>query len=225
MIARLAFPFLALALAVPGPLAARNDDPRLRTVAWQPDAVIELAARTGGTLAVMLAPGEQVTGISVAEPGAFQVERSTDGDGLLITPRVPGARSVLTVTSDARAYRFDLVSRDDASAPLIVRLTYPGRAASPKLGRQATSATSGWKVSGSRTLRPVAIRDDGTKTFITWGSEQAIPAVFAVTAQGREEVVDGYMREGVFTVDRVHPRLVFRIDRQSATAVRQERRR
>ena len=210
--------------AFSAPVAARSDDPRLRTVAWRADAVIELVARAGRTLAVMLAPGEQVTGIVVAEPGQFTVERSMDGDGLLVTPRAADARSVLTVTTDLRAYRFDLVARDDATAPLIVRLTYP-RGSNASTTSAAPSPTSGWKLSGNRNLRPSAIRDDGARTTIVWGDDQAIPAVFALTAGGREEVVDGYMRDGAFVIDRVPPRLVFRIDRDAATAVREVRRR
>ncbi len=41
-----------------------------------------------------------------------------------------------------------------------------------------------------------------------------------INAFGGEEIVDGYMRDGVFTIDRVYTRLVFRIDRKVAEADR-----
>ncbi len=61
-----------------------------------------------------------------------------------------------------------------------------------------------YRVSGEKALRPEQISDDGDKTYLIWHPDQALPAVFAVNAFGSEEIVDGYMREGVFTIDRVH---------------------
>jgi type IV secretion system protein VirB9 len=77
-----------------------------------------------------------------------------------------------------------------------------------------------YNVRGNRELRPSAITDDGSKTYIEWRPDQAIPAVFALDRLKREEMVNGYMRDDVFTIDRVYDRLVFRIDRATATAVR-----
>lgn len=59
--------------------------------------------------------------------------------------------------------------------------------------------------------------------YLEWAEDQALPAVFAVNAQGEEEMVDGYMRQGIFTIDRVHNRLVFRIDKKRARAERTKR--
>jgi type IV secretion system protein VirB9 len=77
-----------------------------------------------------------------------------------------------------------------------------------------------YKLSGEASLRPVRISDDGTHMYLEWSEDQALPAVFALNAQGEEEMVDGYMRQGIFTIDRVHNRLVFRIDKKFARADR-----
>jgi type IV secretory pathway VirB9-like protein len=77
-----------------------------------------------------------------------------------------------------------------------------------------------YKLSGAAELRPAQISDDGTHTYIVWAPDQALPAVFAVNARGTEEMVDGYMRNDIFTIDRVHPQLVFRIDKKLARAKR-----
>jgi type IV secretion system protein VirB9 len=47
--------------------------------------------------------------------------------------------------------------------------------------------------------------------------------VFAIGPTGDEQVVDGYMRDGLFVIDRVHEELVFRIDKAMATARRSVR--
>lgn len=82
---------------------------------------------------------------------------------------------------------------------------------------------SSYKLSGELSLRPARISDDGAHMYLEWTEEQALPAVFAVNAQGKEEMVDGYMRQGIFTIDRVHSHLVFRIDKKRARADRTKR--
>lgn len=212
-----------LSCAAAFPAVARDADPRVRTVAWRQDDIVTLNAMPGRTLAVMLAPGERISGIAVHQPGTFRVEPAMDGDGFLVTPLVVGARSALTVTSDLRSYRFDLIANDDRSfAPFIIKLAFAR--SPPNTSAPAGVASSGWRITGSKELRPIAMRDDGSKTYIQWSEDQALPAVFALNPRGQEEVVDGYMRGQLFVIDRVHPRLVFRIDRQRAVAVKQAHR-
>lgn len=88
------------------------------------------------------------------------------------------------------------------------------------------SGTDQWeyRVTGNRAVRPSRIVDDGAKTFVEFHPDQALPAVFGIGPTGGEEVVAGYMRDGVFVIDRVYPALVFRIDQAQATAQRRERR-
>jgi type IV secretion system protein VirB9 len=78
-------------------------------------------------------------------------------------------------------------------------------------------------MSGSRALWPARISDDGKRTLIDWPRDTPIPAVYTLDAQGRESLVNGAMRDGVYVIDSVLPRLVFRIDRQVATASRKKR--
>lgn len=87
-------------------------------------------------------------------------------------------------------------------------------------GLTRTAAMTGYKLSGEKSLRPSRIGDDGVHTYIEWSEDQALPAVFAVNALGEEEMVDGYMRQDIFTIDRVHQRLVFRIGKKLAKAER-----
>ena len=50
-----------------------------------------------------------------------------------------------------------------------------------------------------------------------------MPATFAFGPTGEEQMVEGYMRGGVFTIDRVYEQLIFRIDKDAARARRRER--
>lgn len=91
----------------------------------------------------------------------------------------------------------------------------------PALADATDPAMAGrYQLTGAAELRPVRIADDGTHTYIIWAQDQALPAVFAISAVGAEEMVDGYMRNDVFTIDRIHQQLVFRIDKKLARAER-----
>ena len=93
-------------------------------------------------------------------------------------------------------------------------------AAQTEAGIDNAQPTAIYRMSGEKSLRPVRIGDDGTHMYLEWSEERALPAVFALNAIGEEEMVDGYMRAGIFTIDRVHQALVFRIGKKRAIAKR-----
>ena len=90
-------------------------------------------------------------------------------------------------------------------------------------GTGAALPAPSYQLSGEKSLRPVRMGDDGVHMYLEWSEEQALPAVFALNAIGEEEMVDGYMRQGIFTIDRVHQTLIFRIGKKRARADRVSR--
>jgi type IV secretion system protein VirB9 len=111
-----------------------------------------------------------------------------------------------------------------ARAGLLLALALPValHAAEPDSGAAsgAGPAMTTYRLSGDRALRPIRIGDDGVHTYIEWAEDQPMPAVFAIDARGQEEMVDGYVRGSLYTIDRVNARLVFRIDKTRAEARR-----
>lgn len=96
-------------------------------------------------------------------------------------------------------------------------LASPGHAAQPDGSQKSTAA---YRLSGDRTLRPSLINDDGAKMYLTWPPDAELPAIFALDIGNREVMVDAWMRGGRLVIDRIHPRLIFRLDRQVARADR-----
>ena len=129
----------------------------------------------------------------------------------------------MTVITDAHVYTYDLEAADGPWAAYVIRTVYPG----DKSGRPTPLAEAPgppverYRLTGSKALRPKAVADDGQRTYITFGADQSIPAVFALDGEGHEITVDGYMRGGVYTIDRVVGKLVFRVDARKAEAIRQ----
>jgi type IV secretion system protein VirB9 len=210
-------PGAALAQLAPTP---GFDDPRLQTVAYDPARPVRLVTYANSTLTVILLPGDRVERFVLSDPEAFEVKVAAPGDGLNIAPRLTDSAATLLVDTNLRRYEFDIATGEGLAAAYLVRFT-DSRAPARTVAPVATPAITGeYRLSGERALMPSRIGDDGERTYLEWGEYQSLPAVFGIGTNGEEEVVDGYMREGVFTIDRVYSELVFRIDRKRAKARR-----
>jgi type IV secretion system protein VirB9 len=203
------------------------DDPRLQTVSYDPSRPVRLVAFPDSSLTVMLLPGEQIEQVTVSDPLAFEAQATGANDSLNIRPLRPDATATLLVDTARRRYEFALATGQGLAAAYVVRFVggVTAEATSPvSAPAAATLPTTGeYRLSGEQTLLPSKIGDDGTRTYLEWAAYQSLPAVFGIGFNGEEEVVDGYMRNGVFTIDRVYSELVFRIDKKLARARRLER--
>jgi type IV secretion system protein VirB9 len=218
-------PLAAQAFPTPGP-----ETPRIQSAQWRSGEQLVLTALPQTALTVMLEPGERIQRATLSGSAAWQVAISAEEDSLQITPGPDAMPASLSVETDRRAYSFLLETGDGLQAAYLVRLQFgPAQPAfqspAPAQAFADTTAelTSTWRLRGDQAVRPATIRDDGVKTIIEYGPGQALPAVFAIGPTGEEAVVDGYMRDGLFIIDRVHQQLVFRIDRAKATATRSAR--
>jgi len=215
-----------LLAALPGMAAAQQsptpgfDDPRLQTVTYDPARPVRLVAFLNTTLTVMLLPGDRIQNVMLSDPAAFDVKIANPGDGLNIAPLQTGGTATLLVDTAVRRYEFDLATGDGLAAAYLVRFVDPRGTVRPAAAMAQPALTGTYRLSGERTLLPSRIGDDGQRTYLEWGEYQSLPAVFGIGANGEEEVVDGYMREGVFTIDRVYGELVFRVDNKRAKARR-----
>jgi len=199
------------------------DDPRLQTVSYDPTRPVRLVAFPDSSLTVLLLPGEQIRRVVLSDPLAFEARATGANDSLSILPLRTDATATLLVDTAQRRYEFDLATGDGLAAAYVVRFVGGGAASGPAVLARATvppAITGEYRLSGEQTLLPSKIGDDGTRTYLEWDAYQSLPAVFGIGFNGEEEVVDGYMRNGVFTIDRVYGELVFRIDKKRARARR-----
>ena len=211
---------IALALAA-SPALAQSGDPRFETLAWSPTAPLKLRTTVGGALTVIFGPGEAIRSASVEDAGAFNVTVPPQADSLLIQTMRTSTAGRLDVRTQLRDYHFEIAVGPANDVAYVVRIA--GAEAQPALTESAPLATSGdtpYRLKGERALRPVKVSDDGARTYIEWGADQPLPAVFAPGVQGEEETVDSYMRSGVQMIDRVYPALVFRVGKHTAQALR-----
>ncbi len=210
-------PAMAQVEPVPG-----SENPRVQVINFVAGQPVRLPIAPSGALTVVLGPGEYVQTATIDDPSSYQVTVAAAADGFFVRSLRVG-RTKLHVATDQRQYEFDLLTMDAANIPYLVYVAREMKAPAPISPPSPSAHVPGpgaYKLSGNKELRPASIRDDGARTFLQWEHDQAIPAVFSLDRLGREEMVNGYMRDGLFTIDRVHDRLVFRIDRAIARATR-----
>ena len=215
---------LALAASAQGQAPRALDfDPRIETLEWRSGAELPLRTTAGGNLTMIFGPGEAIQSVMVGDPAAVEVSVAPQADSLTVhTLRAPLDASI-SVRTQLREYRFKLSVGPANNVAYAVRFAFEGSSpATPEPILPPSSATRAYTLKGEASLRPRRVSDDGAKTYIEWQEDKALPAVFALNAQGEEETVDSYMRQGVMVIDRIYPRLVFRIGKRSALASRSD---
>ena len=215
----LLMPIAAVAEVRPSPGAG---DPRIQSVLYDTNQVVQLQVATGFQLTVEFALDERIENVAVGDSGAWQVTSNKRGDHLFIKAVQSGITTNLTVVTDARSYMFDLAPLYGPLPDMAytVRFTYPPTAVATVADAAPVVEPGRYKLGGTRAIRPSQIDDDGEKTYIVWSADKPLPAIFAIDEKGREMLVDGYMRDGQYVIDSVKPKLLFRLDKDLASAVR-----
>ena len=220
---KLAFALL-LALA-PAALAAQvrpapgSGDPRIQTVLYNEDQVVQLQGTPGFQTDVEFASDEAIENVAVGDSAAWQVTPNRRGDHLFVKNLIAGVTTNMTVVTSARTYFFELAPLASGEMAYTVRFRYPS-APSAAADTPTTGVEGRYRLSGAHALRPSRIADDGVHTYIEWPHDTSLPAVYALNSAGQETLVNGGMRDGLFVIDGISQRLVFRIDQNVAHADR-----
>lgn len=205
---------------------ALGSDPLQQSVRYEVGQTVILETAPGFQVTVELGDGEQIRTAAAGDTSRWEVLAPTGTNHLFARPLPGAATTNLTLVTNRRTYSFLLVpaSKMTHDNPLTVRFIYPPDPVQPNL-QVATAMPSpeikgSYHVSGTASVRPSKIWDDGAKTYLVWPGGVELPAVFAIGPDGSEMLVNGYMRGDHFVIDAVYSRLVFRIDRSVARADR-----
>ncbi|QDK35983.1 TrbG/VirB9 family P-type conjugative transfer protein [Sphingomonas sp. IC081] len=218
---------LALLLALIAGTAGAQElpavDPRILALPVSGSGLFSLRTASDVTQTLMFRQGEQIASVILSDPTGFNVMVSGSGDSLALRAMRPSAFGVMSVRTNMRSYEFELTAGTPQSVPAVVLLVNPpppSFAPPPVVQGQAGDHAFTYRLTGNKTLQPTSIRDDGMKTYIEWQGDRAMPAIFALGPTGEEQMVDGYVRGGIYTIDRVYETLIFRIDKEAAKATR-----
>lgn len=203
----------ALAAKVPQPTAA---DHRIRQVLYSPNEVYEVTGSYRYTTTIEFEKGETVQYLTVGDTIAWQARPM--GRRVHLKPVEPHAVTNLTVVTDRRTYYFRLAataSNGPRDATYLLRFTYSsdgGIAINSGAARKVAHDTAHdelaaggkarhchYSVSGSPSIKLLRACDDGMFTYLEFADQAALPAFFAVDADGNESVVN-YRMEGKYVV-------------------------
>jgi type IV secretion system protein VirB9 len=224
--AMLAAPLSPRAAESPRPGAV---DPRIQSIEYDPDQVVELRAAMGNQLMLEFGPGEKLENVAIGDSLAWQVTPNKRADLLFIKPLDPKSVTNMTVVTTLRRYVFEmrvLAKRKGVRAPVapyLVRFVYPAPAIAialpPEPEKPPQVVNSNYEVTGSAQNRPLRVFDDGHMIYFQWPAESAVPAIFAVGADKSESLVNYVVRGPYTVVEQLGERFVLRNGKQVTTII------
>ena len=221
-------PLALWAESVPRPTALDN---RVRTLTYNENEVYKIVASAGYQMDIELADNEEVRTVAAGDTVGWQIVNA--GQHLFIKPMAPNARTNLSVVTSRRTYLFDLEAestRGRAGMTYMVRFKYPStsglvmsRPISP--GKDPAAFNFDYKVKGAKSLRPRRVFDDGLFTFFQFDdpSRKDLPAIFWVTPDGKESLVNYRMEGAYVVVERVSDKFILRSGDDLATVTNKRR--
>ena len=236
----LLLPTLALSAELPrsGP-----EDPRIRSIVYDPNQVVVIRGHYGFEQMVQLADDEKVESLSIGDSLAWQVAPNKAGNLLFLKPVEPKAHTNLAVVTNKRSYAFELIAVnllaqiDDMN--YVVRFRYP-QDEEAKVQAQLAAATheqqqevvperkldpSAWNLDysfqGKPELTPAHVFDDGTFTYFQFREHQDTPAIFLVGDDRKESLLNYHMSGKYLVVERTGKQFTLR-SRDGAVCVYNE---
>lgn len=220
--------FIALILV---PAAARPDivplagdtDPRVRKVLYDPYQVYRLHGYVGWATHIAFALDETFVGL-----GGGDVEGVTwdaESNHLFLKPRQPHVQTNLTLITSQRTYEIHYTaSRPTSETPVrdfiyALHFEYPEQEAAEDRARaaldrlhenHASVRNEDFWYCGAESLKPVRVWDDGMRTWIRFAPTTDWPAVFALSEDGQESLVNYSVDGPDLVVHRVAARFVLR---------------
>ena len=243
----LGLPFGEAAHAQPAAVSQQSaPDPRLRTVVFAADMVVDVPVRRGQITQIVLGDDEQIVGTPVSGKGANCGDEThtwciaKQGRDLFVKPKSGATSTNLIVVTDRRRHAFLLhpvegpgltLMRLTVAAPMLPRPVFA--AATPPLPSARELVEGRWQArpvvrnsaysvatgADSEDIVPVMVFDDGTQTYFSFPNNRPIPAVFEIAPDGSEEMTNTRMDpDDLLVADRVGRRFILRLG-QSVAAI------
>lgn len=199
-------------------------DPRIRTIVYNPSEVVVIKGHYGFQQMIELADGEKVESLSMGDSLAWQVAPNKAGNLLFLKPVEPKAHTNLAVVTNRRSYAFELIAvnlvTQVAQMNYIVRFRYPQdadarvqaelaaqRDEDQEVMPQRRVDPSAWNLDytfqGESDLAPNRVFDDGTFTYFQFRDKQDVPAIFLVTEDGNESLLNYHVSGEYVVIERI----------------------
>ena len=218
----------APALAEQAPVGFPNDS-RIKRVAFQENQVVPLSGVTFTSTQIMFSPGEQVMDVEGGDSAGWMVTLHPHLKNMLfVKPTVLDSDSNMTVMTNKHVYYFHIKSNASLTSntknqTYAIKFVYPederaklrtqlkAKQAQVNQAKEPIKYNWNYRFSGSKTILPGHVFDDGTFTYFELRKNQAVPAIFAVDDKsGAEAVVNTRQQGNYLVVQRLAPQFTLR---------------
>jgi len=227
MIRKVSFAAFAL-LSCTAAVAATAEDKRIRTLAYDPDHIVQILGRSGIQSTIEFAPDERIENVAVGDSSKWQITPNHRASLLFVKPLAERSRTNMTVVTDRRTYMFDLIAGDKWTTPVYaLKFSYQNEPkpveAAPGPVQQAAAAPAeptatmtadklhfDWNKKGSGKLLPTRVFDDGASLYLAWDKATPLPAILTVSEDRKEGHVNYRMDGEYIVISPIPPNLVLR---------------
>lgn len=234
-------------VAATAPDVVPTSDPHIRNIAYDPDHLVTLHGQLGFQIMIEFAPDEHIENVSIGDALAWQVVPNKRANILFLKPLDANILTNMSVVTDQRRYIFDLdatsakaVHEGHAGRSIhvsartyVVRFLYPAApveaVAEPAAPPPPVRSNTRYTYTGSRSLLPTLVFDDGHFTYFKWSEQTPTPAIFALAGKGaggkgeggkgEESLVNYGVRQGYTIVEQIAPRFILRNGSETTTLI------
>lgn len=225
LVALLIFPCLSFAVVqLPRVIGSEK---RFRAYVYNPSDVYRYVGHYLSQSYIEFEKGEKVQTISMGDTTAWQTV--VMDNKLFLKPVASYPETNMTILTNKRTYHFELDAAEitnilDDDILFYVKFIYPEsddknivmfntsktRDDMPDL-RDLTKYNFNYEFSGSSSVAPIKVFDDGEFTYLEFADKNAeLPAIFAVDSEGYEKVVNFRIVENYVVVEQVTSQLTLR---------------
>lgn len=206
-------------------------DPRVQTVTYDKQNVINIISRVGHAVLIQLEEDERLEGDNAAL-GMGDAEGwnlSVKGNNILFKPMVEQSDTNLIVTTNKRTYIFQLQINNERTPTYVLRFIYPDslkKQKSAELEKQLKAETAlvdamsplnidiknkNYWGFGDKELAPTSLFDDGTFTYFTFNNNKDLPVIYRRNPDGTESLVNKHIKNNTVIVQELSKSFVLRL--------------
>jgi len=219
-------------VAVPG-------DRRIKTFTYQPNTIFEYTGYLKVASRIDLDSKEDILSITMGDQTGWQI--NPVGHRLFLKPTEVGAKTNMTIITTKRIYYFvldskDLDKLDDADMIFAITFNYGNTDTADSAGfmdfseqikndppsetekkKNRASFNFRYTINGTKSIQPIEVYDDGEFTYFKFRDINAeVPAIFQVTPDGNESLINFRLEDGYVVVELVASQFTLRSGQQIA---------
>lgn len=217
------FAVLLMALSLVPMTASAQVAPNIRYVDYNADSIIRLTGHTGYQMMLEFEPGEKIETVGIGDSSGWQVTPNGAGTIMFLKPVGLPPPTNLSIITNQRRYNLELMAKSGLRVPqsqitYAVRFRYPQKAGvvgtqSPPPFLIATPSelwNRAYTYDGAKANVPEQVFDDGKATYFRFAAGSSTPAIFSITPEAGESIVNFAVRGPYIVVEQIAPQFVLR---------------